>query len=207
MNQLQTRLLLGHPFYAMAYGDNVEPQRFVRLFRGTWRQLPLAARRRICKAWRESPLFGAVARWAAVEIRDVVPTPNNIEHGNSPGRRTGGAAVLDSYSMQLTFWTPRLYALPDEHARALLAHELAHVVLFADPANRERYRTEQVAGLRYKRQKCEAEANALATEWGFDTAAQSRWERKNVLEIPYFEYDRDGTLRTYTPERGWRTEK
>ena len=206
MIPLQTRLLPGLPFYVMEYGDNLEPQRFVRLFRGTWRQLPQAARETICKAWRESPLFTEGGSWPAVELRSVVPTLDNVTRGNAPGLGAAGIAWLDLYSRQMIFWSPFLYALPAEHAGATIAHELAHLVLCADPASLDRYRVEHAAGVPYRQQTCERQAGTMVREWGFDMAAAAKWRREHLLELPAFEYQRDGTLRMYTPGHGWRTE-
>jgi len=140
-------------------------RRFARLFRQTWQKLPLSARRRLLKHWREArrlrygdaPL---TAPWPSIEL---LAYKSDFSRGNSPD-------AVAQYSHRLCgfyFLAGTMDALPEDAVEAVIAHELAHAVLciedvyhHLDPANVD-YDSMGFSCSEY-------EADEMAGDWGFD---------------------------------------
>lgn len=104
-DQIYTRRLLRHHKLQIHCWDD-DGTRFVKLFRDTWKSLPLTVRRAILRFWRENaPLIELSNMW----------TP-----GNSYGQ-------VGRNGMQIKFRQEAFADFPTKAAHWVIAHELAHV--------------------------------------------------------------------------------
>lgn len=117
------RLHPRHPIFVRVGYRAEGGERFARLFRETWRRLPLCARRTILAYWRCEPI-PALPIKPDIELLSYWP-------GQRRGRglRSDKAAVYHhGYSMK--FWWKIVAAYPDNVVMDLIAHELAHVIQY-----------------------------------------------------------------------------
>ena len=157
-------LLPRHQVWLQGHGY-CDEERLARVFRQTWRRLPLRACRAILKLWREqrrpegpraqpAPLIEALPNWAI---------------GDSNARDLGvlSSVELSATPMRLCFWAPAVDLLPDEQLATIIAHELAHVAVLAregsDAAQDEEYVNE-----------------VLTTGWGFPPLQLQDWAHEHA---------------------------
>ncbi len=110
-------------------------ERFARIFAQTWRRLPLRARRRILKYWRDR--YRGLSRpsrpsftspwWPSIEL-----VPELVGRGyQGKGYRTVGCAR--KADGRLMFDSRQIGASTDATVESVIGHELAHVYLFTAP--------------------------------------------------------------------------
>jgi hypothetical protein len=107
------------------YGP-IDHERFARLFREVWQSMSRSDHTWILKHWRNCP--NEHKQW--LPARGIVFTQlvySNFYRGNSKR----AVAQTGWKGNRVVFWTPYLDALPDDHAKVIIAHELAHVLHFA----------------------------------------------------------------------------
>ena len=153
-------LLRQHNIALHSYGIPRELEvRFARVFQATLERIPCASRRKILTHWRDNTLPGRV-------LVEVVPFKMDFVRGH------GGYAACTKCGRDLAFWSPMVDRLPDEHLSAMIAHELAHVLHWADdPAHGEDPNAEDLA-------------NAKVREWGFlDPEVTTFWIARNASDI------------------------
>lgn len=148
-----------------------------RIFRQSWRQIPLWGRRPILAYWgwrrdlpaarRPLPQIEALPDWGG---RDCI------------GERSLGGAVIRFLSFAVD-------ALPDELLAALIGHELAHIYDWARGRMRRDVFEEMRGGLFDPR---EESARVLTVAWGFDDDGLTAWLRDG------------GADRIAAAERRWR---
>lgn len=154
------RLLKGHEVYLSALNGGGE--RFVELFSETYRRIPLGPRRSIVKHWRSDPFPLPLVK---PEI-----TLSVSWNGREGGRGLrGDMAVTKCRGHILHFFSKLVAALPDDLARDLIAHELAHVYQWSIGRNLEVMNPFE----------CEEEADWMMEGWGFDATAIDDWMLAN----------------------------
>lgn len=139
-----------------------EGRRFAGLFRRAWGRLPLWARRKLLKRWRERrselQVLGVEAHWPHIEL---IANKSNFSRGNS-----GNAVAQTSPSAaSFAFDAATMDALPDTAVEAVVGHELAHAIYFIGS------RQEHLADAPYDEwgfSQAEYDADELAEGWGFD---------------------------------------
>jgi hypothetical protein len=155
--------------------------RFARLFRATWRRIPLWARRRILRYWRED-FSGPIA---------VSPEITLAKSWKGRGRRD--FAVTTCHGHRLVFHSRSVAAMPEDVAGDLIAHELAYVL---QSVRGIRFVKETRRGGAYfaypdgscfgGRMEIEVDADETMDRWGFDSRSIDRWSlatgRSKVLE-------------------------
>jgi hypothetical protein len=141
------RLLPGHKVAVHCIDD--DGRHFVRLFRATWKRLPLTVRRGILRYWRQmGPRWG----WAPPFIE--------LSDSWSPHDSYGQVGFL---GMELRFRQEAFARLPLAIACCVIAHELAHVY-------------QKVCGRRAggeNERENEKHADSLIEKWGFDRGCLS----------------------------------
>jgi len=106
---------------AFGYADDAH---FARVFRHTWRRLPMAARRSILAHWRGMERGG----WHRRVKIEVLPDWSQRED-------EFGVGVLGSVNGagEIRFWAPFVQQAPRRILEWLIAHELAHCYQNANP--------------------------------------------------------------------------
>jgi hypothetical protein len=133
------RLLPGHVFRINCWDD--DGRCFVKLFRDTWRKLPLSVRCTVLQFWRENANEGG----PLIELSNLW-----VPHDSYGQVRNAG--------MVLKFRQEAFSCFPPQAARWVIAHELAHVYQKAcglSPGGKDEETNEH-------------HADNLAKEWGFD---------------------------------------
>lgn len=134
------QLLPRYAFLLTAWDQGGE--RFIRLFRSCWKQLPRGSRRAIATFWKGGgkpyPVVELSNLWSDSEEKSFA----QVSHGGTV----------------LKFSAKDFAVFPDSIARWVIAHELAHVY------QKTRGRT---PGGRTE-QENEQEADRIAASWGFD---------------------------------------
>jgi len=133
--------------------------RFARLFAETWRQLPLWARRRILRYWREThprtsndTLVEVEPPWPHIEL--LADKSDFHWRGNSKD------AMAQTVKGKLfAFKSSVMDTMPDAEVLFTIAHELAHAFYFAGDDIEEHFSDPEWADI---------EADELADLWGFD---------------------------------------
>jgi hypothetical protein len=140
--------------------------RFVDAFRRTWRQVPLWARRVLLKHWRKvNAGLGDLAGHMRFPDIELVDFKSNFARGNSGN----AVAQTNAAATCFAFLAGCVDAMPLAALDALIAHELAHAVLFIIEPD------EHKAGYRYDKfgiSWAECDADNLAEGWGFDVDAK-----------------------------------
>ena len=113
---------------------------FARLFRDSWRRIPLAARRQICSYWRKC---GEV--WPRIELSDQWA---DCEYRHAHVTQSGRDLYFCASSFQI---------LPARAAEWLIAHEVAHV--YQKACGRKPGGENEAEN--------EANADTIAKQWGF----------------------------------------
>lgn len=136
----QERLeLLDGPFLPLFHFGN--ERRFVDLFRSTWNRIPEHERRFVQEFWELSQ------REPYCELSNLWMTESRSNY-----------AQVTGLGCELRFLASAFLVLPDEVARFVIAHELAHVFQKAEGKSPGGACEEEN----------EAEANSIAERWGFD---------------------------------------
>jgi Zn-dependent protease with chaperone function len=132
--------------------------RFVKLFKETWKAFPLWARRPMLRYYREGDTLETAISGGPSPAIIIIPEP---AEDNALGcwRAKRGSFF---------FWADAVNALPDEHLRTLIAHELTHSYLSATeyyaPGQEEDFVAELIA------------------QWGFDDHALSDYLYEHFKE-------------------------
>jgi hypothetical protein len=145
----------------LGFGDDV---RFARIFRDTWRRIPLWARRRLVGYWRQSQ------HW-------LLPVSPCIELLGDWFERDRDLGCVGRAGHEIWFWAPIVDAFPEVHVAELIAHELAHVLLrtcgWEEHTNREVHRWDD---------PIEEAADEVMEDWGFDPNDMDVWVYRNRPE-------------------------
>lgn len=164
-----------HQIYLWPYSGN--GPRFVGLFRATWTRIPLGARRRMLKHWRDdSTIYSQLCQLApSIEMSEWCPD-NPDEDGEG---KIWGQAKFNG--RKLWFSSIVFDRMPDEIAQDLIAHELAHVLQYSFGWDEEivddchvmrRGDDVMTAG------ELEQWADEIMQDWGFDDTAMDDWAVK-----------------------------
>lgn len=150
----------------LGFGDD---ERFAGIFRATWRRIPLGARRIMVEHWRNAPLLFVQGHWSP-----LIQFANNWMFFNVFIRQLKDLAICTPHGHILAFYAPVVDAMPAVHVGELIAHELAHVFLYADGellgTDREKPRISD---------PIEIMADTIMEMWGFDSEALDQWLEKN----------------------------
>lgn len=168
--------------FLVSYGHGDEG-RFAGLFAKTWRRLPLWARRRLLKHWREDAhvvrILTSVPHHQRNGIRAVSPRVELV-HGWTAGSilwpgdgdhdtRVDGLGKCFARGHRLRFHAPSVDRMPEDVVQDLIAHELAHVYQEAC-GMLLRFGTEDPkSGL------VEEDADEMMNRWGFDPESIDEW--------------------------------
>lgn len=170
---------------ALGHGNDV---RFARLFRDAWSHIPQEDRDPMTGYWR--PLERIPG------LLGISITLENLRAMRS--RKENGVCELDG--ALLKFYAPVVDLMPPRHVRALVAHELAHVLQAAneslvnseglhcitnedmmDMAARSRVSFEDMkAKVLHQLDPVEHDADKIAKRWGFSVRGMDLWLEKNM---------------------------
>jgi hypothetical protein len=150
--------------------------RFVRLFRSTWRRLPLWARRRILGFWHDADdaMANLVLHSPHIELLD------GWSKRQGEGLR-GDVGCVSHGGHFLQFHAPVVDLMPEPLVCDLIAHELAHVHQDACGIRLKSVESdgtivyEDARGGVYMAGELEEEADATMVSWGFDDEAMDQW--------------------------------
>ena len=157
----------GSPFFVHAFVDS--PERFVQLFRETVSSLP------------DDDCGLITAKWLPLAVRSPFITLSAKPVLRTDDGRCAGVAMTEKEGAWLTFSGAAFDSVEQDTGRAIIAHELAHVAVFAaihfdklDDSERARI---QQARSDHERliEFHEESADTLATSWGFDMAKAHEW--------------------------------
>lgn len=164
-------------FVLVFVGDG---ERFVRLFKKTWRKIPKQDRDLLLNQWkaerevlrRESPKLP----WPLISLRKK---HRKFEESQVQRRITFGSAS----STDITFYAPTFAIMPDNAFCIVIAHELAHRVMRLENPN---MKPVQSLGKAYWAR--EEKVDAWLADWGFNVQDNERWcsENKNLLQELYW---------------------
>jgi hypothetical protein len=157
-------------------------ERFARLLHGTWKRIPLWARRRILKFWRESAWDANHTRfWLLGDFRINIAT----------GKHAAFGAVGHAGHM-IRFHAPSIAEMPDDVVVDLIAHEMAHVTQCAVGFVAESCGGDMVSLEESTYGEREWDADMLMEDWGFDVNSIDRWSaevgRVKQVEMSEAEY-------------------
>jgi len=147
--------------------------RFAENFRDTWRRIPLNARRAMVGHWRKSqPLSAIQMVWSP-----LICLCNEWELSDETWRQPKDAGVCGHNGHTLYFYAPLVDAMPPQHVGELIAHELAHVVQYAN--GEIDFRVGRPIDRNYD--DTENYADDIMEDWGFDSVAMDKWCRENWI--------------------------
>lgn len=180
--------------YLTSY-EHGDEARFVRVFRDTWRRIPLRDRRRILRYWRTDefvPAYGKMIHprakqhaMRAIQARagsDAVPAGSYIPRiellNGWLGKRVpndvvheadhcGGLAAAFARGFIIRVQAPVFALMSDDVAMDLIGHELAHVYQYASYTTDER--DSMTEG------EVEYEADEIVRCWGFEVESIDQW--------------------------------
>ncbi len=137
-------------------------RRFARLFGQAWGRLPLWARRKLLKHWRQTrPEHAPELPWPHIEL---IAGKSDFSRGNSDD----AIAQTQASAANFAFDAVAMDTLPDVAVEAVIAHELAHAIYIIN------CRDEHMADAPYDEwgfSRAEYDADELAEYWGFDMEA------------------------------------
>lgn len=138
-----------------------DAERFAQCFRHVWFELPSEIRWRFQRHWRltrpEPKGEGAAPLWPRIELRDV-------RGGFRLGKFGDSLAYAGSNGALFVFRAESMDELPPSAVEAVIAHELAHGILFAD-CREEHIRLNNCHDCGIP--EAEHQAFRLAERWGF----------------------------------------
>lgn len=150
----------------LGIGDDA---RFAGIFRDTWGSIPIRARRLIVKHWRQCPLGRLQGLWSP-----MVALANYWEFSEWGVRGMKDYAACGCGGHSLFFDAPLVDAMPSQHVRELIAHELAHAVEYACGEFPQADRTQPRVFV-----EAENVADEIMEGWGFDPWAMDHWIERN----------------------------
>ncbi len=182
---MSVALLPRHKIFLTSAGY-VDDARFVRVFRATWRRIPLRYRCRLLAYWRElqneseglCPVFFPAQKM-----------PTDHERVDAPM----ALGLWKSFGGSTHYLAPVVEMMPDNILSTLIAHELAHVAyrldmqfsqpeLFTDGDGaltrlclRERDEVERYGD--------EMEVREMQDEWGFDEDECCEWLQASQVQL------------------------
>lgn len=162
--------------------------RFVARFLDVWTAIPSGDRASILEHWREHE-----------RIPGVLGIPISLEN-RSDMLQSQMSGVCEGPGTALVFFAPVVDRLPEQHAAALVAHELAHVLQASlgtlTVASCPEWLTDEMAdslagdyGMTADLVKAkwtnevdqnEPQADAIAVRWGFDAPAMTSWIESHI---------------------------
>lgn len=105
----------------LGIGDD---ERCASIFQDTWRQIDIRARRLMVAHWRASkPLYAIQGLWSP-----TIQLVGSWEFSERSWRQPKELAACGCNGHSLYFYAPVVDAMPEQHVKELVAHELAHVV-------------------------------------------------------------------------------
>ncbi len=151
-------------------------ERFVRLFKRTWRRIPKEDRDLLLDQWKSdrklSKRGSSVRPWPAISLRRKHRT---FEESHKQGRITFGSAG----SSDITFYAPAFEIMPDDVFCIVIAHELVHrVLIFENHDDKPRRGFGKAYWAREKK------VHARVDDWGFNAEDCEIWcsENKSLLQ-------------------------
>ncbi len=137
--------------------------RFAALFRRVWASINPEQKDRILIYWRK---FSGVPQFDLV-MRHRYPGEN------------------EDYGCRVKFNAEAIDWAPEDKVASLIAHELGHVLSYADPESASSKASGRASIEKLNKIK-EDEADALAESWGFDMAALREWGNENSDQFKAF---------------------
>jgi hypothetical protein len=141
-----------------------------------------------------------IGHWRPLEhIPGLLGISITLENlGTMRSRKENAVCALDG--ALLTFYAPVVDIMPPRHVRALVAHELAHVLQASDGVLKASERPswlsdEFISGMAansgtsfedmkvraiHEFDQVEQDANTIAKRWGFDIPGMNEWLEKNI---------------------------
>ena len=159
-------------------------KRFRQLFAEVWRSIPCYDRRII-----RTHIHGGHVTLTDCDYDSAL-------WGHAATARHGDACYYDDYASpparRMYFWTTLWMALPDEHAKTLIAHELGHAFCCAlpdeYPGQHQPYDAwdAELAALRvYLPHPAEVEASEVLSErWDYDNNELNAYMREHRASLP-----------------------
>ncbi len=145
------------------------PDKFVRLVREAVSRIPSGCLALIDRLWQP---VGPSSPLIILSARSVLVTNDG---------QIAGVAMTEQGGMWLTFSGPAVNAMPDQIARAMIAHELAHVFVFAalhfdilESSERQAYERALPDHLNLIN-ILEDNADRRAASWGYDVGEARQW--------------------------------
>lgn len=184
-----------------AYILSGDARRFAELFYGTWKRLPLYARRRILKHWRSNNIAESAVILAPDIQLTAFPLDKDFEGEYDPEDPPlrGTWASVNRHGQAMAFYWPIINRMPDPLVHDLIAHELAHIHQFAEGWQTQIDDDDE--GYAYKLHpngntmsmgECEDDADDLMEHWGFSATAMDQWAlREGIAQV------REVTLEEY----------
>ena len=167
--------LLPHHTFSVKTPDKQTGQRFVMVFRRTWKKLPLEVRREILRWWRQDGVGAQLwnqlvasgsMKACRVELREQLDTETEA-----------GCHTPEGLQFSLILFRQ----MPEEVAEGIIAHELGHAFLCANGKGEEfsqqRRSDYQRDADAYFSDPEEIEVRKTTTLWGFDEKVIYRWIR------------------------------
>lgn len=186
------------------YADD---RRFARIFRETWLSLPLWARRRMLRHWREdsrrvigdlmvtkatrgkAPSECPVGSVQDARIHTMISPKIELLPGWYGSECVLNVRLCEARELMqplgqvlwgghvLRFWSEAVGRMPDDIVRRLIAHELAHVFQHA-------VGYEEHFGYIPDHDECELHTEEMADFWGFNGEAIHRWaDEEGIIKV------------------------
>ncbi len=118
MNRVALLPRHGMTMPAFGYSDD---ERFARVFRATWKRLPLHVRRALLRHWRTPCSITTLLRQPVIE---VLPFLSRVDDPCAVG-------VCRQEGYEFQFRSDAVNAMPDDALAVLIAHELCHGYFFS----------------------------------------------------------------------------
>lgn len=147
---------------------------FASIFRDTWRQIDIRARRLMVAHWRKGqPRYAIQGLWSP-----TIHLTRSWEFSRWDWRKPKDLGACGSGGHSLYFYAPVVDAMPTKHVQELVAHELAHVVQYATG---DLPRSGSMMDRTIPRifDAIENIADEYMEWWGFDADAMDDWCAKN----------------------------
>lgn len=173
------RLLRGHPLFVQA-DPGIDPRRFRSVFGRVWRQIPLADRRALLLLWRDWTGAAFYRRLGEQSVIAMLAATRDDRH------RTGYASCAP-HTGALWFFDPLVRIMPEPVLAVLIAHEVAHALMWArgkgEDFHEQTHSDYRRSAHVYWNDPEERHVRRLAGAWGFPEATFRAWERRNKKRI------------------------